>query len=369
MVRLSALGRIVLMGATAAMVATACGSSNINTGSTSPSTAAVKCGTTALTGAGATFPAPFYQKAFFDYNAKCAQVGVNYQPIGSGGGIKAFQAKTVDFGASDVPMGAADITTAGGPDTLTQIPTTLGVVSIAYNLSGVDKLNLDGPTLAGIYLGNIKKWNDPAITALNSGTNLPNEAITVFHRSDGSGTTYHFTDYLAKVSPDWKTKTGSPSKSITWPAGQGASGNQAVAQGVSSTEGGIGYVELAYVVQAGMKQAYLKNANGKFLQASVDGATAAAATNNNVGPTNFSITDTACDACYPIAGFSWVMLYTNYTDTAKGQSVVYLFQWLVTAGQADGKDLQYAALPSAVQQLALTNLKTIKAGGTTVLTS
>jgi phosphate transport system substrate-binding protein len=366
MLRLSSLARLTLIGAAAAMVATACGSSD-NTGSSTPSTAAVQCGTTALTGAGATFPAPFYQKAFYDYNSKCSAVTVNYQAIGSGGGIKAFIAKTVDFGASDVPMGSADITSAGGPDALTQVPTTLGVVSIAYNVKGVDKLQLDGPTLAGIYLGTIKKWNDSAITATNSGVNLPNESITVFHRSDGSGTTYHFSDYLAKISPDWKSKTGSPAKSITWPTGQGASGNQAVAQGVTSTEGGIGYVELAYVVQAGMKQAYLKNANGKFVQASVDGATAAAGTNNNVGPTNFSITNASCDACYPIAGFSWAILYTNYTDSAKGKSIAYLFKWLVTDGQADGKDLQYATLPSAVQQLALTNLKLVKVGGTAVL--
>ncbi len=366
MFRLTSIGRVLLVGASAAMVVTACGSSN-TTGSASPSPSPVQCGTTALTGAGATFPAPFYQKAFYDYNAKCSQVQVNYQPIGSGGGIKAFEAKTVDFAASDVPMGAADIAKAGGPDTLTQIPTTLGVVSIAYNINGVSKLQLDGPTLAGIYLNHITKWNDPQITALNSGTNLPNESIAVFHRSDGSGTTYHFTDYLSKISPDWKTKTGSPAKSISWPTGQGASGNQAVAQGVSSTEGGIGYVELAYVVQTGMKQAYLKNAAGNFVQASVDGANKAAATNSSVSPTNFSITNASCDQCYPIAAFSWVILFTNYSDASKGKSVVYLFQWLVTDGQSEGSTLQYAPLPSAVQQLALTNLKTVKAGGTAVI--
>ncbi len=366
MSRLSSIGRFLLIGGTAAMVATACGSSN-NTASSSPSPSPVDVGSGALTGAGATFPAPFYQTAFYDYSGKYPNVTVNYQPIGSGGGIKAFQANTVDFGASDVPMGAADITTAGGPDTLTQIPTTLGVISIAYNVSGVSKLQLDGATLAGIYLGNIKKWNDPALTALNPGVNLPDKAITVFRRSDGSGTTYHFSDYLAKISPDWKTKTGSPAKSITWPVGQGASGNNGVAQGVSSTDGAIGYVELAYVVQTGMHQAYLKNANGKFLQATVDGATAAAGTLSNVSPTNFSITNAACDACYPIAGFSWVILHTSYSDPQKGRAVVYLFKWLVTDGQSDGKALQYAPLPSAVQSLALSNLKLIKAGGAAVL--
>jgi len=359
MLRLSSIGRIALVAGVAAMVATACG------GSTGTSTGA-DIGKGALTGAGATFPGPFYQKAFLDYSTRYPQVTVNYQSVGSGAGIQQFIKKTVDFGASDVPMGAADIASAGGDSALTQIPTTLGVVSIAFNISGVSSLNLDGDTLAAIYLGQIKKWNDPKLLALNSGTNLPNKAITVVHRSDGSGTTYHFTDYMSKISADWKTKVGK-AKSVSWPTGVGASGNQAVAQAVSSTDGAIGYVELAYVVQTGMKQAALKNANGKFVQASVDGATAAAATNTSLSPTNFSITNAACDACYPIAAFSWAMLYTSYSDSDKGKAVVNLFKWLVTDGQTNGKDLQYAPLPSAVEQLALSNLKTIKAGGSPVL--
>jgi phosphate transport system substrate-binding protein len=358
MFRLSSIGRIALMAGVAAMVATACGGSTGNTGT--------DVGKGALTGAGATFPGPFYQKAFADYAIQYPQVTINYQAVGSGAGIQQFIKKTVDFGASDVPMGSADITSAGGADALTQIPTTLGVVSITFNISGVSSLNLDGNTLAGIYLGQIKKWNDPQLAVLNSGTALPNKAITVVHRSDGSGTTYHFTDYLSKISPDWKSKVGN-AKSVSWPVGVGASGNQAVAQAVTSTDGSIGYVELAYVVQTGMKQAALKNASGKFVQASIDGATAAAATKPNVSPTDFSITNASCDACYPIAAFSWVMLYTNYSDADKGKAVVNLFKWLVTDGQSDSKDLQYAALPSAVQQLALTNLKKIKAGGSVVL--
>jgi phosphate transport system substrate-binding protein len=363
MLRLSSLGRLMLVTGAAAMLAAACGGSN-SSGSASPSP--VDVGSGSMTGAGATFPGPFYLKAFADYSAKYPQVTINYQAVGSGAGISQFQAKTVDFGASDVPMGAADITKAGGPDAMTQIPTTLGVVSIAFNISGVNGLNLDGPTLANIYLGHIKNWNDPAITALNSGTTLPNKAITVVHRSDGSGTTFHFTDYLSKISDEWKSSVGN-AKSVKWPTGIGASGNQAVAQAVTSTDGSLGYVELAYVVQTGMKQAALKNANGKFVQGSVAGATAAAGTNTSVSPTNFSISNAACDTCYPIAGFSWVMLYTDYTDPAKGKAVVYLFKWLVTSGQADGADLQYAPLPSDVQQLALTNLKLIKANGTAVL--
>src|SRR5215472_6032626 len=363
MLRLSSIARSALAIGAAAMLATACGGSG-GTGSNSPSPADVGSG--ALTGAGATFPGPFYIKAFADYSAKYPQVTVNYQAVGSGAGIQQFIKKTVDFGASDVPMGNADITSAGGPDTLTQIPTTLGVVSIPFNISGVSALNLDADTLSGIFLGHITNWNDPKLAALNSGTSLPNKKITVVHRSDGSGTTFHFTDYLSKVSAEWKSTVGN-AKSVKWPTGVGASGNQAVAQAITSTDGAIGYVELAYVVQTGMKQAALKNANGKFVQASVAGASAAAATNNNVGPTNFSITNAACDDCYPIAGFSWVMLYTNYSDTAKGKAVVNLFKWLVTDGQTDSADLQYASLPQAVQQLALTNLKTIKAGGTAVL--
>jgi phosphate transport system substrate-binding protein len=357
-------GRALLLGVAAAMVAAACGGTSQGAATPSP----VDVGSAALTGAGATFPAPFYQKAFFDYSNKYPQVTVNYQPVGSGAGISQFQKGTVDFGASDVPMGAADIAkVSGGASALVQVPTTLGVISITYNLSGVSKLQLDGPTLANIYLGKVKNWNDPAITALNSGVTLPSSAIQVVHRADGSGTTYHFTDYLAKVSPDWKSGPG-VAKSIKWPAGIGQTGNQGVAQAVTSTAGAIGYVELAYVVQTGMSQAYIQNANGKFVQASVAGASAAAAQNTNVSPTNFSITNEPGDTTYPIAGFSWVILPTAVSDTNKGKALVYLFKWLVTDGQSDGTALQYAALPKPVQDLALSNLKTIQAGGKAVLT-
>jgi phosphate transport system substrate-binding protein len=352
------LGRALLVGLAGAVFAAACG------GTTAPGNSAVGSG--ALTGAGATFPAPFYTKAFYTYSQQYPAVTVNYQSVGSGAGIQQFIKGTVEFGASDVPMGSADITSAGGTDSLTQIPATLGVIAIAYNLSGVSKLQLDGPTLANIYLGHIKKWNDPALAALNAGVNLPNTEIQVVHRSDSSGTSYHFTDYLGKVSDEWKTKVG-VAKAVSWPAGIGGSGNQGVAQAVQSTAGAIGYVELAYVVSANMSQAYLKNKNGKFVQASVDGATAAAAQNTNVSPTNFSITDEPGDTTYPIAGFSWVILHTSYTDADKGKAIAYLFKWLVSDGQTVGTSLQYAPLPTPVQNLALTNLKLIKAGGTAVL--
>jgi phosphate transport system substrate-binding protein len=357
------MARALLLGVAAAMFAAACGGTSAATATQSP----VDVGSGALTGAGATFPAPFYQKAFFDYSQTYPQVTVNYQPVGSGAGISQFQKGTVDFGASDVPMGAADIAKVqGGASALVQVPTTLGVIAITYNLSGVSKLQLDGPTLANIFLGNIKNWNDSKITALNSGVSLPSSPIQVVHRADGSGTTYHFTDYLAKVSDAWKNGPG-VAKSIKWPAGIGGTGNQGVAQAVTSNTGSIGYVELAYVVQTGMSQAYIQNANGKFVQASVAGATAAAAQNTNVSPTNFSITNEPGDTTYPIAGFSWVILPTAVSDSNKGKALVFLFKWLVTDGQNDGTALQYAALPKPVQDLALANLKTITAGGAAVL--
>jgi phosphate transport system substrate-binding protein len=336
-------------------------------GSSSNPTPTADVGSGQLQGAGATFPEPFYTRAFYTYNQKYSQVSVNYQAIGSGGGIQQFTKGTVDFGASDVPMTAAEIQAAGGDATLVQMPAIIGVAAIAYNLPGVDKLQLDGTTLANIYLGTIKKWNDPAIAALNSGAKLPTTDITVEHRSDGSGTSYAFTDYLSKVSPDWKTKVG-VGKSVQWPAGVGAQGNTGVGQGVKSTEGAIGYVELAYVIQSQLQQASLKNAAGKYVQASVDGATAAAGSLSGVSPTNFSITNAPADKAFPIASYSWVILRKEQTDATKGKAVVNLWKWVVTDGQAQGKDLQYAGLPKEAQTFALSQLKTITSGGKPILT-
>jgi phosphate transport system substrate-binding protein len=341
------------------VLATACGGT-----AAAPS---IDVGQGALTGAGATFPEPFYTKAFYQYSQTYPQVTINYQAVGSGAGIQQFTKGTVDFGASDVPMQGADITTAGGPDSLVQIPTTLGVVAIAYNLASVPRIQLDGPVLAGIYLGHIKRWNDPALAALNAGVNLPSTSISVVHRSDGSGTTYHFTDYLGKVSDEWKSKVGI-AKSVQWPAGIGGKGNDGVAQAVKQTDGAIGYVELAYVVQTGMNQAFLKNRNGKFVKASVAGATAAAAQNAGVSPSNFSITNEPGDSTYPIAGFSWIIVRTSISDLAKAKAIAFLFKWLVTDGQTYGRDLQYAPLPTTVQNLALSTLKGITSGGKPILT-
>ena len=360
---------LIAVSAAAAVLLAACGG---NTATSTPSTGgpagAPAPPSASLTGAGATFPAPFYSAAFYAYNLKFNQVTVNYQSVGSGAGIQQLTKKTVDFGASDVPMSATELTAAGGADNVVQIATTLGTESLAYNLQGVSsgQLKLTPDTIAGIFLGKIKKWNDAALAADNGGVSLPNQAITVVHRSDGSGTTYQFTDYLAKVSSDWKSGPG-VGKSVSWPVGIGASGNTAVAQAVKSTDNAIGYVELAYVVQTHMQQAYLKNSAGKYLQASIAGATAAASKNTNVSPTNFSITNMDGDAAYPIASFSWIFLKKSIADSAKGRALVYLFKWVVTDGQSYGTPLDYAPLPAQVQTYALDQLKTVSVAGTIVL--
>lgn len=354
------------VGLAVMILAVACGGA-AGGSSGSPTASPADVGRGSLTGAGSTFTEPFYTKAFYTYNQKYPSVTVNYQSVGSGAGIQQFTKGTVDFGASDVPMNATELQAAGGADSLVQFPTTLGVISMVYNLNGVNKLQLDGSTIAGIFLGSIKKWNDPALAAINPGVTLPATNITVVHRSDGSGTTYAFTDYLAKQSPDWKSKVG-VSKSVSWPAGVGASGNQGVGQGVQNTDGAIGYVELAYVAQANLHQAYVKNQAGKFLQATTAGASDAAAKASGLSPTNFSITDEPGDTSYPIATFTWAFVRKDQTDAAKGKAIVNLFRWLTSPdGQAQGKDLQYAPLPKDVADLALTTLKTVTTGGKPVL--
>jgi len=347
----------------AALALVACG--GVSSGTTSP-TPAADVGSGQLQGAGATFPEPFYTRAFYAYNQKYSQVSVNYQAIGSGGGIQQFTKGTVDFGASDVPMTAAEIAAAGGDSTLVQLPTIIGVAAIAYNMPSVSKLQLDGTTLANIFLGTVKKWNDPAIQSLNSGVNLPGTDITVVHRSDGSGTSFAFTDYLSKVSPDWQTKVGK-GKSVAWPVGVGASGNQGVGQQVKTTEGSIGYVELAYVIQSQLQYASLKNQAGKYVLASLEGATAAAASLTGISPTNFSITNAPGDKAYPISTYSWVILRLDQTDAAKGKAVANLWKWAVTDGQQYGKPLEYASLPKEAQDFALSQLKKLTTGGKPIL--
>ena len=335
-------------------------------GGTPASSGGADVGSGGLTGAGSTFVEPLLSKAFYAYSQQHPSVTVNYQAVGSGAGIQQFTKGTVDFGATDVPMNVAELAAAGGQDQVAEIPDTLGVVAIADNLPDVDKLQLDGDTLSKIYLGQIKRWDDPALRGLNPNAKLPAKDIVVVHRSDGSGTTYAFTDYLANVSNGWKAQVGT-AKSVQWPAGIGASGNQAVAQAVKQNDGGIGYVELAYVVQTRMQMAFLKNQAGKFLQASVAGATAAAAQNKSLSPDNFSIVNQPGADSYPVASFSWLILKRNQGDATKGKALVHLVKWLVTDGQAQGRELQYAPLPRPVEDLAVSSLKSVTAGGTPII--
>ncbi len=313
---------------------------------------------TQLTGAGSTFDYPFFSKAFYVYSGKNGDVTVNYQSIGSGGGIQQFTAKTVDFGASDVPMSAAELARAGQP--VLQIPVTLGGAAIAYNLPGVTAtLRLTRQVIADIYLGKILKWNDPQIARLNKGVSLPDTAIVVVHRSDGSGTSYIFTDFLSHVSPEWKSKVGT-GKSVSWPAPSaiGAKGNEGVAGQVRSTPGSIGYVELAYVVENKMPAAMIQNRAGKWVACSEDTVAAAAATKPEVSSTNFSIVDAPGANSYPISGYSWVMVYKKPADPARAKLLYNVLSWLVgPQGQSNAKSVDYVPLPANVQAAAQATLK------------
>ncbi len=315
---------------------------------------------TQLTGAGSTFVYPFFSKAFYQYSAKNPDVTVNYQSIGSGGGIAQFTQKTVDFGASDVPMSSDELKRAGDP--VIQIPDTLGGVAITYNLPGVPNgLRLTRKLVADIFLGNVTNWNDAQISRLNKGVKLPNLPIIAVHRSDGSGTTYIFTDFLSKVSPDWKSKVGT-GKSVSWPAASsvGGKGSEGLAGQVANAAGSIGYVELSYALQNHLNTAALQNAAGKFVSCSVGNVAAAAASKPNISATDFSIVNQPGANSYPIAGYSWVMLYQHGSDRAKSKVLHDLFAWLVSQpAQSMAGALDYVPLPSSVQKTAQATLKTM----------
>ena len=307
---------------------------------------------TQLTGAGSTFDYPFFSKAFYEYGKSHGDVQVNYQSIGSGGGIAQFTQRTVDFGATDVPMNAKEVAAAqaaGGP--VLQVPVALGGVSVIYNLPGVSSLHLTPAVLTGIFIGKIANWNDPAIAKINAKVNLPNTPITVVHRSDGSGTTYVFTDYLSTVSSDWKAKVGT-GKSVSWPAqgSVGGKGSEGVAGQVSQSPGAIGYVELAYAIENKIPQAVLQNKAGKWIDDAPGGVRASAATKPGVSPTNFSIVDAGCATCYPIAGYSWVVVFQNPSDKGRGKVLKDILSWL-SGGDAQkiAGSLDYVPLPENVQ--------------------
>lgn len=300
-----------------------------------------------LTGAGSTFDFPLFTKVF-DAWGKQTGGQVNYQSVGSGAGIEQLTKKTVDFGASDAIMTADQEKATGGA--VVHLPVTLGAVAVGYNLPGVKDIKLDPETLSGIYLGTIKSWNDPKITALNPDLKLPKTAIAPVERSDGSGTTYIFTNYLSAVSPDWKSKVGADT-SVKWPVGIGGKGSEGVAGQVSQTPGAIGYFELAYAKQNNIATVVMKNQAGKFVPPSVGGATAAAAgaAANMPADGKAIIVNAPGDTAYPISGFSWILSYKDLGDVAKGKALLNLFTYTTTKGQQFAEDLFYAPLPPAVQ--------------------
>jgi phosphate transport system substrate-binding protein len=317
---------------------------------------------TELTGAGATFPYPFFSKAFYQYSQSNPDVTVNYQSIGSGGGIQQFIAKTVDFGASDVPMNAGELKRAG--DQVLQIPDTLGGEAICYNLPGIGSgLKFTRDLVADIYLGKVTKWNDPAIQKLNPDAKLPDLAIMVVHRSDGSGTTYIFTDFLSTISSEWKQKVGT-GKSVSWPAPSsvGGKGNEGVAGQVRQSAGAVGYVELAYVIENHMTYGQLQNKSGAWVSPSIETIAAAAASKPVVSATDFSIVDAQGTDSYPISGYSWLMVYQKPADPARSALVKKVISWLVTDGQEVAKSVDYVPLPKNAQDLALKSIDRMETG-------
>lgn len=300
-----------------------------------------------ITAAGATFPAPIYQKWFDQYHKLHPDIAINYQSIGSGAGIQQLTTGTVDFGASDMPMTDAQIARLKVHPL--HFPTVLGGVVPTYNLPGVQELKFSGPTLAGIYLGVIKKWNDRAIAAENPGVKLPNDDIVVVHRSDGSGTTFVWTDFLSKVSPQWKSKVGA-NTSVSWPVGLGGKGNEGVSGTVKQTPDSIGYVELIYAVQNKMPYGMVKNADGVYLKAGFDSVSAAAAGAAQNMPADFrvSITNAPGKNAYPISSFTWMLIPSHIPDAKKSQAIKAFLHWMLTDGQKDAASLNYAPLPGPV---------------------
>lgn len=362
----------------AAILLSACGGSASTASTSDPggSTAAPSAGVTGpqpptddvtLQGAGATFPNPLYQVWFEAFNYQYNNIQIDYQSIGSGGGIKAITQQTVDFGASDAPMKDEELAALPAGTTLLHIPTALGAVVVIYNLPDVADLKVDSGNVAGIFLGKITNWNDSAIAANNPGVSLPDLAIRVVHRSDGSGTTNAFTTYLDTVSPEWHDKVGK-GKEVNWPTGIGAPGNDGVAGGVKGDAnlGAVGYVELNYATTAGLTSARLKNAAGKFVAGSTDGVTAAADGAASNFPADFRqppIINGAGDGTYPIASYTYLLVYQDQTDQVKGQTLVAFLHWALTDGQATEGGLGYAPLPAPIKAKALDELHSITSGG------
>jgi len=313
-----------------------------------------------INGAGATFPTPIYSKWFDEYHKLHPNVSINYQSIGSGGGIRQVTNQTVFFGATDGPMTNEQLQAA--PGKILHFPMVLGADVPVYNIPNVTtELKFSGPVLADIFLGKITKWNDPAITKLNAGVSLPGSDITVVHRSDGSGTTYIWVDYLAKVSPEWKAKVG-VNTAVNWPTGVGGKGNEGVAGLVSQTPGSIGYVELIFALQNKISYGSVQNLAGEFMTASEMSVTAAAAAAAGQMPADFrvSITNAPGKGAYPISSFTWLLLYENPKDKNQAKIMVDFVKWALADGQKFAGGLGYAPLPAEVVKLELAALTKVK---------
>jgi phosphate transport system substrate-binding protein len=311
-----------------------------------------------MNGAGATFPYPIYSKWFHEYNKKTG-VKINYQSIGSGGGIRQVIAGTVDFGGTDAPMSPEDRGKVSRG--VLHIPTVIGAVAVAYNVQGIgDGLKLTPEVLTAIFMGEIRKWNDPAIKELNPDMNLPDKDITVAHRSDGSGTTAIFVDYLSKVSTKWASNVGKGT-AVKWPAGVGGKGNEGVAGLVKQIPGSIGYMELSYALKNKLSMARIRNKSGQYVKPSIDSATAAAAGSLSRMPADYCmfITNASGENSYPISGFTWLMVYGKY-DKAKGEALVKFLKWALTDGQKHCEELYYSPLPESLVNKIMTTIKAIQ---------
>lgn len=313
-----------------------------------------------LNAAGATFPYPIYSKWFSDYHHQHPEIQINYQSIGSGGGIQQLKSGTVDFGASDMPLN--DQLLSQFSFNVLQFPTVLGAIVPTYNIPGVTAtLKFTPKALADIYLDKVTKWNDPEITSSNPGVNLPGNDIVVVHRSDGSGTTFVFTDFLSKVSPDWKSQVGS-NTSVNWPTGLGQKGNEGVSGMVQQTPNAIGYVELIYALQNKMGYGLVQNSSGKFVKASLESVTAAAAgaSEKMQSDIRISITDASGADAYPICSFTYLLIPANITDATKRKAIVEFLHWMLSTGQGSAESLNYARLPKAVVGIESKQLSQIK---------
>ena len=310
-----------------------------------------------INGAGATFPYPLYSK-WFDHYAKIdPSVRFNYQSIGSGGGQKQILAQTVDFGASDGPMSDENLSKA--PGKILHIPTVAGAVVLTYNLPEKVTLKLDGPTVAAIFLGKINKWNDKRLQSLNPGVKLPDSDLVVVHRSDGSGTSFIFTDFLSSVSPEWEKQVGR-NTSVKWPTGLGAKGNEGVAGQVKQLPGTLGYVELAYAHQNQLPVVEVKNASGNYIAPSVASVTEALASAKVPDDFRFSMVNPPGDKAYPIAGATWLLVYQQQKDATKGKKLVEFLNWALTKGETMAETLDYAPLPESLAQRVMERIKTIQ---------